>query len=106
MSMQSKISDDKLQTIMEKCAVYVCACPAQVAQQITHLRELYDYQQACLARPNNLDVHRLISEATTRAHDILEKCLFDIMAVEQWDMETLEMPEGLRQLIERDIKSQ
>ena len=33
-----------------------------------------------------------------RAHQELEACLFDVLELEGWDLEELEMPPGLREL--------
>ena len=34
-----------------------------------------------------------------KAHEIMEKCLHDILIREGWDLQTLQMPEHLRDLI-------
>lgn len=85
----------------------MCACPAQVALQLRHLRELYRYQTNCQLDPgNDQAVHQTIAAATLEAHSVMENCMAAVLAMEGWDPLTLNMPEGLRrkrnELLERD----
>lgn len=48
-------------------------------------------------------VHARIAEASEQAHRIMEACLKDVLELEGWDMATLEMPAGLRTLLEQEI---
>jgi len=90
-------SQDQLVQIIDQATIYMCACPAQVCEQILHLRNLYDYQNACSRKsPTNIDIHPIIAEAVTQAHALLEDCLTRILTLEKWDMTTLEMPADLR----------
>jgi hypothetical protein len=100
-----RFSNAQLQAIIEQAVVYLCACPAQVAQQLQGLRALYAYQQNCLSQ-NGLseEVHLKIAEATSRVHDELEECLYQILLMEQWDMTTMTMPPGLRKLRDEQIE--
>jgi len=91
--------DHELEKVREEALIYMCACPAQVAQSIAQLRGLFAYQQACEAsRHDELGVHARIAEAVRVAHATLEDCLEDILRVEGWDRTTLDMPPGLRAL--------
>ena len=84
----------------------MCACPSQVSEQIAHLRRLFAYQFNCI---NNVEAnrvldtktHEIIAKATREAHDIMQKCLHDVLIHEKWNLETLEMPENLRQHLEQ-----
>ncbi len=99
-----RFSDRQLRQIVEEAFVYMCACPAQVAEQILKLRGLHAYQQSCLDQgPVTAKVHRLIAASTARAHADLEGCLEDILTLEGWDMDSLTMPETLRALREKDM---
>ena len=92
-----RFSDTELAQIIEEGFVYMCACPAQVATAIRQLRELYRYQQACLAdTDNNPAVHTLIERTSIEAHAQLEACMDAILTLEGWDRATLCMPAGLR----------
>ena len=107
MILQKQFTDQELSQIIEEGAIYMCACPAQVAVQLRSLRELHRYQSACEVDPgNDQRVHKAIAEATMRAHALMEECMVDILALEGWDRTTLKMPEGLRrrrdELIARD----
>jgi len=106
MELPRKFSDPELHQIVEEAFVYMCACPAQVAEQVLKLRALFSYQMSCIDRgPLSEQVHQLIAEATVRAHADLERCLYDILTLEGWDMAALTMPEGLRQLREKDLSA-
>jgi hypothetical protein len=97
MFLQKQFSDQELSQIIEEGAIYMCACPAQVAVQLRTLRALLLYQSACEVDPgNDARVHRAIAEATLRAHEVMETCMVDVLALEGWDRTTLKMPEGLR----------
>ena len=98
MELQTRLSSAALQRISEEAMLYMCACPGQVAAEISRLRELHRYQQECLSNPDNAaEVHHLIAGATAQAHAALETCLEKILDIEGWDRRTLKMPEGLRQ---------
>ena len=38
-----------------------------------------------------------------KAHEIMEKCLHDILIREGWDLETFEMPKDIRDLIVKKL---
>jgi hypothetical protein len=97
MMLQKRFSDQQLGQIIEEAAVYMCACPAQVAVQLRSLRELYRYQTNCERDPENDSVvHQAISAATLDAHVVMEECMDQVLTLEGWDRETLKMPAGLR----------
>lgn len=92
-----RLSEKQLEQIIEEAMIYMCACPAQVAVQLRHLRELYRYQQNCETEPGNDPApHREIARAAIEAHALMEDCLLRVLAIEGWDMENLRMPDGLR----------
>lgn len=89
----------QLAHIIEQAMICMCACPAQVAQEILSLRELYQYQLDCTTlRKEDLGVRERIMQSLLVVHAEMEKCLDDVLVAEGWDKETLAMPEGLRQL--------
>jgi len=97
-------SNEQIEQILEEAMIYMCACPAQVAEQLLYLRKLFAYQQNCISKGELLaDVHRRISESARKAHAELEQCLSDVMRMEGWDMQTLTMPTGLRELRQKTI---
>ena len=97
--MLQKFSDQELMSIIEESLIYMCACPAQVAEQVRHLRKLIAYQNNCEAQPNaDLKVHQSIAKAATEAHAIMENCMEQILVLEGWDRKTLKMPAGLRKI--------
>lgn len=96
--MKQQFTDAQLVRIIDEALIYMCACPAQVAKQILDLRKLYQYQMQCEAgNPNQNDVHKLIGKTTETCHAEMEKCMSRVLEIEQWDLETLTMPAGLRQ---------
>ncbi len=106
MNLDKRFSDQELERIVDEAAIYMCACPGQVAVQLRALRELFRYQYRCELEPGQeAEVHRTIAEATRRAHEVMETCLENVLRMEGWDRVTLSMPEGLRRkrsaLIER-----
>ena len=99
MSLPKQFTDTQLTRILDQSLLYQCACPAQVCRTLMTMRELHDYQLRCIDR-NETDrkVHALIAESTAACHRELESCLAEILALEGWDIKTLEMPEALRKL--------
>jgi len=101
----SRFSDEQLRVIIEQAVIYMCACPAQVAEQMLYLRGLHAYQQRCINSGGLSEaVHRVIAEATSRAHVELEQCLEQVLDMEGWDRGALTMPPGLRQLRDEQIE--
>lgn len=97
--LEKKFDSKMLERIINASLIYMCACPAQVARAVLELRNLYEYQQNCLSNnPLNSKVHELIAEAVISNHKTMENTLDEILTLENWDRETLEMPEGLRML--------
>lgn len=97
--LQKRFTEEQLETIIEEATIYMCACPAQVAEQIRHLRHLIRYQNDCETQENtDATVHQSIAEAGLKAHSILEDCMDQVLELEGWDRSTLRMPEGLRRL--------
>lgn len=97
-------SKQQLHQIVNEAMIYMCACPAQVAEQLMRLRELFDYQVGCISNSDLMkDVHSRIAESTRKAHAEMEQCLKDVLHMEGWDPQTLSMPEGLRLLREKII---
>jgi len=94
---EARFSDAELEKIASEGLIYMCACPAQVAEAVRTLRELYRYQLACLKSPENDGrVHQAISEAAIATHEQLQDCMEKILMIEGWDRTTLEMPANLR----------
>lgn len=97
MTLEQRFSDLQLERIIEEAAIYMCACPGQVAAELRNLRSLYRYQHECEQQPaNDHVVHRAIAEATLRAHALMEECMDKVLEIEGWDRTTLTMPEGMR----------
>ena len=53
MTYVEQFSDAELVQIIEEGLIYMCACPAQVADALRKLRELYRYQMTCLEDSTN-----------------------------------------------------
>jgi hypothetical protein len=99
MEFEERYTDAELIHIIEQSMVYMCACPAQVAQALQQTRALLRYQHQCLTQQdNNHLVHQEIARSAAEAHEVLQGCMDRIIALEQWDRATLTMPEGLRKL--------
>lgn len=93
--MKQQFTSAQLYTIMSQSPDSECACPAQVCGSLVDLRELYDYQAACLrGTSTDLKMHEAIALATTQAHDILEKCLKEILDMAGWDFQTMAFSES------------
>ncbi len=106
MSLETKFSNAQLRRINLQSILYLCSCPSQVGTQIDSLRKLYAYQANCADKGRSelqSQVHARIAEATQAAHQIMEECLQDVLNMEGWDPVKLEMPEGLRTLLEQEI---
>lgn len=94
---ETLFSPDQIKRILDQSLIYMCACPAQLCRQISSIKGLYDYQGKCLNR-NDTDrlVHQRIAETAQRIHAELEACLQEVLTLEGWNMETLEMPANLQ----------
>lgn len=103
MDLISRFSADQLERIIDEAAIYMCACPAKVCQQIVELRELYCYQRECVANSGDPAVHNLIATHTAAAIKELEDCLAAVLDLEGWDLVTLRMPPNLRVLRDKQI---
>ena len=104
---EERFSDAELAQIIEEGLIYMCACPAQVADAMRKLRALYRYQLNCLVLPqNDAAVHRTIAESTVQAHATLQDCLDRVLVLEKWDRATLHMPEHLRTRQLREMQSE
>jgi len=97
MDYEERFSDADLQKIVEEGLIYMCACPAQVAEAIRKIRELHRYQADCLNDPeNDSEVHRTIAMSAARVHAEMQDCMEKILILEKWDRTTLTMPPHLR----------
>ena len=95
--MQPKFSKEQLMHIREQALMYQCACPAQVSVLLAEVMSLFEYQEACLNQTDtDTRVHTAIAKATEQVYPIFEQCLIDVLLLEGWNMETLEMPELLK----------
>lgn len=101
--MKEIFTNKQLRTIIDQAVTYKCACPAQVAELILKVREVYRYETRCLEEENNVpETHRLIAKTVEQAHNRYEDCLDRVLEIEQWDRDTLQMPEGLRHKAQLD----
>ena len=97
--LQQKFQDGELETIVEEAAIYMCACPGQVATEIRGLRSLIRYQRDCIHGGKTPEtVHQTIEASAREAHALMEACLERVLEIEGWDRKTLKMPAGLRKL--------
>ena len=99
-----RFTEAELEKIIEAGLIYMCACPAQVAENVRKLRELHRYQLNCLEDPHNCSVvHQNIARNTAIAHAQMQNCLDEVLVLEEWDRTTLEMPQGLRRRLEHEM---
>ncbi len=95
--MHKKFDTLQISKIIDQALVYQCACPAQVCRAIFELRELHDYQTACINDPATDDlVHTTIARTAEKTHALMEECLTEVLKIEGWDLSTLTMPDALR----------
>lgn len=95
--LDTEFSAIELIKILEQAAIYDCACPAQICKEVRSLRTLFDYQAQCLnLTDTDRQVHERIAGAVCLAHAEMERCLVDVLRLEGWDRQTLEMPENLK----------
>jgi hypothetical protein len=103
---EERYTDDELIFIMEQGLIYMCACPAQVAEAMLKLRALHKYQLQCSGDSgNDPAVHTAIARSTVQSHHIMQDCLDTVIALEKWDRTTLQMPEGLRKRQMKELLS-
>lgn len=99
MDLQKKFTDRELEKIVEEAAIYMCACPGQVASEIRGLRNLIRYQRDCIRTGKTPEtVHQAIDASAQEAHAVMENCLERVLEIEGWNRETLTMPAGLRKI--------
>lgn len=103
--LEQRYSDQQLSHIIEQSLFYSCACPAQICAELNSLRKLYNYQAKCL---NNTEtdkqVHERIAYSVRRNHADMEECLTDVLTLEGWNLDTLEMPEHLQKRMLNDAQ--
>ncbi|WP_374403418.1 hypothetical protein [Niveibacterium sp.] len=105
MDLNRKYSDAELEKIVDEAAIYMCACPGQVANEIRQLRQLIRYQGECIVEARTPKaVHETIAASAHQAHAIMEACLDRVLELEGWDRTTLQMPPGLRKLRDEVIQ--
>lgn len=98
-------TDEQISYIRDQALIYQCACPAQVCEAIDSIRQLYTHQNKCLdTTETDTAVHLRIKETTKINHEELERCLTDILRLEDWDMQTLKMPDTLMKRLRQNIK--
>ena len=109
MNLDNKFTALQLAIINDQAALYTCACPVHISLQITNLRKLFDYQKMCMDMDTpfvnsvEMQVHQRIAEVTKQAHQLMEQCLDDVLDMEGWDRNKLEMPTtGTRKRIEKN----
>lgn len=94
---EERFTDGELEQIRSEGFVYMCACPAKVAEAVLLVRELYRYQLSCLKSPENDHVvHQTIAQTAIATHAQLQDCMDQILIIEKWDRKTLQMPADLR----------
>lgn len=94
--MKYLFSREQLDSILKQSMMYACACPAQICKVIKDQRVLYTYQQECLNQDDtDKAVHQAIADTLEVTHAQLEACLKDVLTLEGWDLETLEMPPAI-----------
>lgn len=99
-----RFTDTEVEKIVDEGLIYMCACPAQVAETLRKVRNMYRYQLSCLRSPeNDFRVHEAIAAVSVQVHAQLEDCLEAVLAIEQWDRKTLSMPVGLRERQAKEI---
>jgi hypothetical protein len=97
MNYEGRFTDSDLGNVIELGVICMCACPAQVAQSMRNLRELYRYQLHCMENPRNeIAVHAHSAQSTIHAHSVMQDCLDKVIEMEGWGRSTLQMPSGLR----------
>jgi hypothetical protein len=106
MDYKEEFTNEELYKVIEQGMIYMCACPAQVAEGLRKLRELYRYQLRCMENPENDSlVHSTIARSVIQAHQTLQDCLAEVIVLEKWDRATLEMPAHLRKRQMREMTS-
>ena len=107
MQYEEHFSDSELTKIIEEGLIYMCACPAQLAETLRNVRRLYRYQLDCLDNAKNDSVvHNAIAEVAIATHRQLEACMEKILVLEKWDRSTLDMPPHLRKRQGEEIEKE
>jgi hypothetical protein len=102
MNYEERFTDSDLGNVIEQGMIYMCACPAQVAQSMRNLREQYRYQLRCMENPKNVvAVHAHIAHSTIQAHSAMQGRLDKVIEMEGWDRSPFQMPSGL---LERQLQ--
>ena len=95
--MPHRYTPQDLRFIIEQATIYQCACPAQICTSLQSAHALYAYQQQCLTETDiDAAVHQRIAETAERLIAELEQCLQDVLVLEGWNLDTLEMPAALQ----------
>lgn len=103
MELNPKFTNQQIQKIRCESYEYSFSCSSSVCEQIEYLRRLFNYQEECLRSGESelsMKTHQIIADITYKAHEIMEQCLEDVLNYEQWDLQTLDMPENIRKRLE------
>lgn len=103
MELTPKFTDEQIQKVRSEGYVYSSSCSSRVCEQIEYLRRLFNYQEECLRSGESelsIKTHQIIADVTYKTHKIMEQCLEDVLNYEQWNFETLDMPEDVRKKLE------
>ncbi len=96
--MSPMFNHDQLTRIVEQAMLQQCACLSLASKVALDLQYLYEYQKNCLNQTEtDIRVHRSIAKASSEAYLIMERCLIEVLELEGWNLETLEMPPDLLQ---------
>lgn len=95
--MNIRFSNEIITHILDQSLIYTCACPAQVCRTINEQRRLFNYKKQCLnLTDTDKAVHQAIANTVANTHAQLEQCLDEVLRLEGWNMDTYQMPEGMR----------
>lgn len=88
---------EELARIRGQSMSYLCACPGQLASMLEMALRVEAHEVDCLKdTDNDRRVHERIAGAVVDVRRILDSALNDVLALEGWDRDTLEMPEALQ----------
>ncbi len=101
--MNPVFNKEQLTRIVEQAMLQQCACPSLASKVASDLQYLYEYQQNCINQDEtDVRVHRSIAKASAEAYAIMERCLIEVLELEGWNMDTLDMPPDL---LKRQLES-
>jgi hypothetical protein len=99
MTLDRKFTDEQIEKICREGDINNCFCLSKLSKEIKDIRQLFLDQKQCLINGNTSltsKSHLMINETIQIVHTVMERCLSDILIQEEWNLNTLTVPDSFK----------